>query len=137
MTGALIRSTVIPKAEGRAFEMRAGQVLRVTAIEGKQVGGAVDRQVAGIQLAAVAQGGAQVIAQAAGVDVEGLVEQLIDRQRTQGVVFRCVQTLHTKRLLMSWQQQKPTQEKLLYRPPALEVSGMRWLQALRRQRALN
>ena len=38
MTGALIRSTVIPKAEGRAFEMSAGQVLRVTAIAGKQVG---------------------------------------------------------------------------------------------------
>ena len=38
MTGAWIRSTVIPKAEGRAFELSPGQVLRVTAIEGKQVG---------------------------------------------------------------------------------------------------
>jgi hypothetical protein len=38
MTGALVRRSVIPKAEGRAFELSAGQVLRVTAIEGKQVG---------------------------------------------------------------------------------------------------
>jgi uncharacterized protein YcgI (DUF1989 family) len=38
LAGALINETVIPKMEGRAFELRAGQVLRVMAIEGKQVG---------------------------------------------------------------------------------------------------
>ncbi len=36
--GALISETIIPKAEGHAFEVKRGQVLRVIAIEGKQVG---------------------------------------------------------------------------------------------------
>jgi uncharacterized protein YcgI (DUF1989 family) len=38
MTSQLLIETVIPHAEGRAFELRAGQVLRLIAIDGKQVG---------------------------------------------------------------------------------------------------
>ncbi len=38
MAGGLVSETIIPKTEGRAFELRAGQVLRLIAIEGKQVG---------------------------------------------------------------------------------------------------
>ena len=38
MPATLLTETIIPKAEGRAFEVRAGQVLRLIAIEGKQVG---------------------------------------------------------------------------------------------------
>ena len=42
MTDLLTSETVIPRMEGRAFEVRAGQVLRLIAIEGKQVGGVND-----------------------------------------------------------------------------------------------
>jgi uncharacterized protein YcgI (DUF1989 family) len=38
MAGPLLSETRIPRAEGRAFELHAGQVLRLIAIEGKQVG---------------------------------------------------------------------------------------------------
>lgn len=38
MTGEPLRSTVIPRMEGRAFELLAGQRLRLIATEGKQVG---------------------------------------------------------------------------------------------------
>ena len=38
MPEALVSDTIIPKAEGRAFELLTGQVLRVIAFEGKQVG---------------------------------------------------------------------------------------------------
>ena len=37
MAGSVVSEMVIPKREGRAVEVRAGQVLRVTAVEGKQV----------------------------------------------------------------------------------------------------
>ena len=38
MAGSVLSETIIPKAEGRAFELQAGQVLRLTATAGKQVG---------------------------------------------------------------------------------------------------
>ncbi len=38
MAGSILSETIIPKAEGRAFELQAGQVLRLTASDGKQVG---------------------------------------------------------------------------------------------------
>ena len=38
MTNQLLTSTVIPRMEGRAFELRKGQRLRLIAVEGKQVG---------------------------------------------------------------------------------------------------
>ncbi len=38
MAGLILSETIIPKAEGRAFELQAGQVLRLTASDGKQVG---------------------------------------------------------------------------------------------------
>lgn len=38
MTMQPISKMVIPRMEGRAFELRAGQVLRLIAVEGKQVG---------------------------------------------------------------------------------------------------
>jgi uncharacterized protein YcgI (DUF1989 family) len=38
MPSQLLSETVIPRAEGRAFELRAGQALRLIAIDGKQVG---------------------------------------------------------------------------------------------------
>jgi uncharacterized protein YcgI (DUF1989 family) len=38
MAGRPIVESLIPRMEGRAFEMRTGQVLRLVAVEGKQVG---------------------------------------------------------------------------------------------------
>ncbi len=38
MAKKLVKELIIPKCEGRAFEVMRGQVLRVIAIEGKQVG---------------------------------------------------------------------------------------------------
>ena len=38
MTEKLLTEFIIPKCEGRAFEVRKGQVFRVGAVEGKQVG---------------------------------------------------------------------------------------------------
>jgi uncharacterized protein len=38
MAERLITEVVIPRMEGRAFELHSGQVLRLTAVEGKQVG---------------------------------------------------------------------------------------------------
>ena len=38
MAGQIITKMVIPKCEGRAFEVRRGQVFRVIAVDGKQVG---------------------------------------------------------------------------------------------------
>jgi len=32
MAGSVLSETIIPKAEGRAFELQAGQVLRLTAL---------------------------------------------------------------------------------------------------------
>jgi len=38
MSGKLVQEFVIPKEEGQAFEVAQGQLLRVIAVEGKQVG---------------------------------------------------------------------------------------------------
>ena len=38
MADELVSQFIMPKCEGRAFEVKQGQVLRVIAVEGKQVG---------------------------------------------------------------------------------------------------
>src|SRR5690606_35662561 len=86
-------------AGGLDLHAKAGRGLVGTAqgndmADGEQVAGVADRQVAAVDAVAVAQGAAQIVAHAAGVDMKGALQQLGNGQRAQGLVIRLAGVFH-------------------------------------------